>query len=238
MIPKIIHYCWFGKKPLPKFAKKCINSWKKYCPDYKIIEWNEDNFDLSCNTYVKEAYESEKWAFVTDYVRLYALFTMGGIYMDTDVEVIKPLDLFLNDNAFSGFECEDRVPTGIMGAEKNHKFIKTLMQDYRQRKFVNEDGKYDCTTNVVVITQYCIKQGLKLDGTKQIVCDFTLYPSEYFCPKNYRTKVLNITKNTCAIHHFDGSWLPLDAKIRTKFIELIGCEWTNRLRKVKHKLNL
>ena len=110
MIPKVIHYCWFGKKPLPPLAVNCIDSWKKFCPDYEIIEWNEKNFDINSNTYVREAYENKKWAFVSDYVQLYALYNYGGIYMDTDVQVLKPLDAFLNDQAFSGFEAYDRVP--------------------------------------------------------------------------------------------------------------------------------
>ena len=111
MIPKIIHYCWFGGKPLPELAQKCIASWKKYCPDYEIKEWNESNFNLNSCDYVREAYEAKKWAFITDYVRLYAMVTEGGIYMDTDVEVIKPLDPFLKHKAFSGFEDEVSIPT-------------------------------------------------------------------------------------------------------------------------------
>ena len=114
MIPKIIHYCWFGKNPLPEETKEFIESWKKYCPQYKIIEWNEDNFDINKLRYTKEAYEHKKWAFITDYVRLYALYYYGGIYMDTDVEVTKPLDCFLEEQGFSGFEMPDKVPTGLM----------------------------------------------------------------------------------------------------------------------------
>ena len=118
MIPKIIHYCWFGRGEMPSLAKKCIASWKKYLPEYKVKQWNEDNFDLNLYPYVAEAYAQRKFAFVTDVVRLYALYTEGGIYMDTDVEVLKPLDEFLRHPAFSGFEDEKNVPTGIMGAEK------------------------------------------------------------------------------------------------------------------------
>ena len=125
MIPKTIHYCWFGGNPLPKLAKKCIKSWKKYCPDFEIIEWNEANFDISsAPLYVRQAYEAKKWAFVTDYVRLYALTSYGGIYMDTDVEVIKPLDFFLNHDAFSGFESEKSIPTGIMASKKGNIWVK------------------------------------------------------------------------------------------------------------------
>ena len=109
MIPKIIHYCWFGGKPKPELAEKCIESWKKFCPDYEIVEWNEGNFNINSNLYVKQAYEAKKYAFVTDYVRLYALYTQGGIYMDTDVMVLKPLDEYLNHEAFSGFESKTKT---------------------------------------------------------------------------------------------------------------------------------
>ena len=113
MIPKVVHYCWFGRGEMPELAKKCIASWKTFLPDYQIKEWNEDNFDINCNQYVKEAYESRKFAFVTDYVRLYAIYTEGGVYMDTDVEVLKTLDPFLHHHAFSGFETDGNVPTGM-----------------------------------------------------------------------------------------------------------------------------
>ena len=130
MIPKIIHYCWFGGNPLSDLAQKCIDSWKKYCPDYEIKEWNESNFDLNSCDYVREAYQAKKWAFVTDYVRLYAMVTEGGIYMDTDVEVIRPLDSFLSNRAFSGFEDETNIPTGIMACEKGFPLFEELLEEY------------------------------------------------------------------------------------------------------------
>lgn len=125
MIPKKIHYCWFGKGKMPDLSKKCIESWKKYCPDYEIIEWNEDNFDINCCDYVKEAYASKRFAFVTDYVRLYAMYTQGCIYMDTDVEVMKNLDKFLVHQAFSGFESDIQIPTGIMDQKKDFRYLKS-----------------------------------------------------------------------------------------------------------------
>src|SRR5699024_8907222 len=127
MIPKIIHYCWFGGNELSKTTKVCINSWKKKLPDYKIIEWNESNFDINSNQYVKEAYQAGRYAFVTDYVRLYVLYHYGGIYMDTDVEVLKSLDSFLKHQAFTGCENEKNSVTGIIGSEKDHEWIKTLL---------------------------------------------------------------------------------------------------------------
>ena len=134
MIPKKIYYCWFGGKPLPKLAKKCIKSWKKFLPDYEIIECNENNFDLNCCDYVREAYDNKKYAFVTDYVRLYMLYKEGGIYMDTDVEVLKNLDCFLNEKAFSGFENEKYVPTGLMASEKGNEIIGELLNYYDNKK--------------------------------------------------------------------------------------------------------
>ena len=128
MIPKKIHYCWFGGNPKPKLAEKCIKSWKKYCPDYELVEWNETTFDIdSAPLFVRQAFESKKWAFITDYVRLWAMYNYGGIYMDTDVEVVKPLDRFLSEKAFSGFESSNYVPTGIMASEKDNPVIGELL---------------------------------------------------------------------------------------------------------------
>ncbi len=207
MIPKKIHYCWFGGNPLPEMAQRCIASWKKHCPDYEIIEWNESNFDLNYCDYVREAYEAKKWAFITDVVRLYALVTQGGIYMDTDVEVLKPLDDILSYAAVSGFEAVDRIPTGLMACEAGHPLFTELLHEYDTAHFKRDDGTLDTTTNVTHITNTCLKHGLVLNNTKQTVGGFTLLPKDYFCPKDYLTKQLSITENTYTIHHFDGSWL-------------------------------
>lgn len=209
MIPKTIHYCWFGRGQMPELARKCIESWKKYLPEYEIKEWNEDNFDLDMYPYTREAYDNRKFAFVTDVVRLYALYNEGGIYMDTDVEVLKPLDQFLHHHAFSGFEDEKNIPTGIMASEKGGKWAKENLEYYNGRHFVKEDGTLDLTTNVTTITNYMLPHGLLQNNTYQ---DFpgliTFYPRDYFCPKDSVTKKVNKTKNTATIHHFDGSWLP------------------------------
>ncbi len=207
MIPKKIHYCWFGGNPLPELAQRCIASWKKYCPDYEIIEWNESNFDLDSCDYVREAYEAKKWAFITDVVRLYALVTQGGIYMDTDVEVLKPLDDILDYAAVSGFEAVDRIPTGLMACEAGHPLFTELLHEYDTAHFRLADGSLDTTTNVTRITDTCLKYGLVLNNTKQTVGGFTLFPKDYFCPKDSSTKQMEITDNTYTIHHFDGSWL-------------------------------
>ena len=207
MIPKIIHYIWFGGNQLNELQKKCIDSWKTHLPDYEIVCWDETNFDIKSSVYCAEAYEEKKWAFVSDYVRLWALVNHGGIYMDTDVEVIDSLDPFLHDAAFSGFEVKDYVPTGIMGCEKNHPFFKKLLADYDGRHFRNDDGSLNEITNVITITSACVDAGLVLDNTKQTIVGFTLYPSDYFCPKSHETGLITLTSNTRTIHHFNGSWV-------------------------------
>ena len=206
-IPKIIHYCWFGRKPKPPLAEKCIRSWKKFCPDYQILEWNEDNFDIStAPLYVREAYEAGRWAFVTDYVRLKAMLEMGGIYMDTDVEVIKPLDPYLHHSAFAGFEHPQRIQTGLLACEKDFPLFREFMEYYHTASFFREDGTQDTTTNVQILTDLCVKYGLKQDGSRQTVRDFTVYPTEYFCPVDFDTEKLHKTKNTVVIHWFAASW--------------------------------
>lgn len=216
MIPKIIHYCWFGGNPLPKAAKDCINSWKKHCPDYQIIEWNESNFDVNSNLYTKQAYENKKWAFVTDVVRLYALCNYGGIYMDTDVEVIQPLDRFLTHHGFSGFEDPENIPTGIMAAEKDHPLFRKLLSYYDDRPFI-VDGQPDLTTNVTTITNMLLPEGFQPNNTYQVVAGLALYPYDYFCPRDIHTLKLVVTENTYTIHHFAGSWLPKEDVARQKY---------------------
>ena len=236
MIPKIIHYCWFGRGPKNELAIKCIESWKKHLPDYEIKEWNEDNFDVNMYPYAKEALENRKFAFVTDVVRLYALYTEGGVYMDTDVEVLKTYDPFLHHHMFSGFETDGNVPTGMMAAEKGSIWAKELLDQYLDRHFVQEDGSFDLTTNTTVITNYMLKKGLVLNNTLQ---DFpglcTMYPWEYFCPKDHRTGVIKSTKNTVCIHHFSGSWLPhkfwsdLRHNLKFKLVNILGEKLASRL---------
>lgn len=229
MIPKIIHYCWFGKNNMPLEAQRCIDSWKKYCPDFQIKEWNEDNFDLNLYPYVKEAYDKRKFAFVTDVVRLYALYHEGGIYMDTDVEVLKPLNNFLSHHAFSGFEDEQNVPTGIMGSEKGGIWAKDNLAYYDNRHFIKEDGSMDLTTNVTTITNYMLPLGLKRNNTFQ---DFpnliTFYPKDYFCPKSHEDGKIYLTKNSYTIHHFAGSWIPAYRRgIRSLAIRIGGVKLKN-----------
>lgn len=216
MIPKVIHYCWFGRNPKPRLAEKCLASWRKYCPDYKIIEWNEDNFDIGSNLYVKQAYESKKWAFVTDVVRLQVLYTHGGIYMDTDIELIRPLDQLLGHQAFSGFEDTASIQTGIMASEKGHPLFKELLDSYSNRLFLH-NGKPDLTTNVETTTKLLLKKGLRPDNTFQEIAGLAVYPNDFFCPMDFFTREIHLTKNSHAIHHFAGSWVSGESATRWKY---------------------
>lgn len=207
MIPKKIHYCWFGKGKMPELALKCIESWRVNLPDYELKEWNENSFDINSNFYVKEAYESRKFAFVTDYVRLYALYTEGGIYMDTDVEVLKNIDSFLDLPAFSGFEDNVHIPTGIMAAEKGSIWAKWQLEYYSDRHFLLPDGTLDLTTNVDIIGGLMEEKGFILkNGLYNFQNIITIFPKDYFCPKSHTTGKIELTENTYTIHHFAGSW--------------------------------
>lgn len=214
MIPKKIHYCWFGRNPLPDDVKRYIESWKKYCPDFEIKRWDEDSFDINTCEYIKEAYEKKKWAFVTDYVRLHALVNEGGIYMDTDVEVVQTLTPFLEHSAFSGFQDEKSIPTGIMACEPGFPLFAELLGDYKGRHFINPDGSCNTTTNVSYITKSCLEKGLRLNNTFQIIDGFALYPSEVFCAKSPTDGKLFANENTVTIHHFAGSWIDEAVKNR------------------------
>ena len=184
MIPKIVHYCWFGKGEKPKLAQKCIASWKKYLSDYEFIEWSEDNFDITSIKYVEEAYICKKYAFVTDYVRLYALYNIGGIYMDTDVEVLTDYDMFLHHKAFSGFESDGNVPTGMMAAEKGNKWIGDLLKYYNDKLFIHDDGSYNLTTNTTIITNYMVEIPRKICYNSTInICEVTICISGTTSPK-------------------------------------------------------
>lgn len=242
MIPKKIHYCWFGGNPLPESAKKYIETWKKYCPDYEIIEWNENNFDVTRNQYCKEAYEAKKWAFVSDYARLKVLYDFGGIYMDTDVEVVRPLDDLLQYNWFSGFESEERIPTGTMGAGWNSTIIKIFLDDYKNRHFIKKDGSFDLTTNVEVMTQILKeKYKVQLNNTRQIFGDNNmLLPFDYLCCKSLIDGKIYRTKNTYTIHHFEGTWVSgwgkFKQKVRFLLSKIFGKKFVEWLVRIKKKV--
>ena len=231
MIPKKIHYCWFGKGKMPELALKCIESWRVNLPDYELKEWNENSFDINSNFYVKEAYESRKFAFVTDYVRLYALYTEGGIYMDTDVEVLKNLDSFLDLPAFSGFEDNMHIPTGIMAAEKGSIWAKWQLEYYSGRHFLLPDGTLDLTTNVDIIGGLMEEKGFILkNGLYNFQNIITIFPKEYFCPKSHTTGKIELTENTYTIHHFAGSWKSSSDRLKRRIVHLIGVKTVHRLK--------
>lgn len=226
-IPKIIHYCWFGKKEKPEIVRKCINSWENILSDYEIIEWNEDNFDINCNQYVKEAYENRKFAFVSDYVRVYVLYNYGGIYLDTDVEVFKDFNPLLSNTSFWGFEEKNFIATSTIGAQKNNKFIKKFLDSYNNKTFIKNDGSIDTLTNVAMVSEMVKNIGVELNGKLQDIKEVgTFYPQEYFSPYDYINCYSKKNNNTYAMHHFYKSWIPYNVKLKVyikKFIaNIIG----------------
>lgn len=220
MIPKKIHYCWFGRNPKPDLMQRCIESWRKYCPDYEIIEWNEDNFDISQNDYAREAYEEKKWAFVTDYARLWIVYHQGGIYLDTDVEVVKSFDDLLNVPSFFGMEDASSIATGLgFGAEKGNPIVGTMLADYDSIHFRHPDGSLDklpCPIrNTNAIAMYLPKN---LDPSSIVrIKDAVIYPPEYFCPLSADGTTMKKTKNTHSIHWFSATWLSKDEMIVHKY---------------------
>ncbi|MBQ7857966.1 MAG: glycosyl transferase [Oscillospiraceae bacterium] len=211
MIPKIIHYCWFGHGEMPKLSKKCIRSWKKHCSDWRIILWNEDNFDINqCPIYVRQAYEAKKWAFVSDYVRLKLVYQYGGVYLDTDVELLKSLDELLKYKAFFGFEDNGtQINTGLgFGAEKESPVIKRMLDDYMEIPFILSDGSIDETTCPQRNTPALFELGLQPNDTLQVLeGDILVLPREYLCPVGYWHHTDRITDNSISIHWYNASWL-------------------------------
>lgn len=206
MIPKIIHYIWVGGNPLPKIVEKCINSWKKYCPDYEIKRWDETNLNLNEYQFAKDAYDARKYAFASDVFRFDILYKEGGIYLDTDVELRKPLDEFLSLNAFSGFESEKSVAPGLIcGMEKGNTICLKMLEYYKTHTYT--ESMQNKETVCTIFTRLLKEDGLKLNNTLQALDDITIYPTDYFCPISFETKECNITDNTYTIHHFAASWV-------------------------------
>ena len=229
-IPKVIHYCWFGKGKMPALAEKCIASWKKYCPDYEIVCHNEENFDISENRYAKEAYDAGKWAFVSDYARLKVLYENGGIYLDTDVEIIKPIDALIEETGYMGFDDNGVISTGLgFACEKGNELVKILLADYDDISFVRPDGSFDITPCPDRNTQTMVELGLDLHKKEQIFMGIHILPEDYLCPMRYYTGKKIITENTYSIHHFCASWTSATAK-RTLFVKrIIGVKLYNKL---------
>lgn len=236
MIPKIIHYCWFGRGDMPQLARDCIASWRRFMPDWDYKLWNEDNFDVYSIPYVKEAYEAKKYAFVSDYVRLFALMTEGGVYMDTDVEVLKSYEPLLTLTGFTGYEGSKTHPpvTGTMASEAGLLWVRNQISEYDGLHFVLDDGRFDLTTNTQRITTQMCKKGFVPDGRYQVFEGMHIFPTEYFCPKQTTGELL-ITKDTYCNHHFMGTWN--DRKKQLPFLlRLFGPQLSVFLIKVKRKL--
>ena len=216
MIPKKIHYCWFGRGELTTKAKKCIQPWKKYCPDYEIIEWNEDNFDVNQNEYTKEVYSEKKYAFLSDYARLKIVYEQGGIYLDVDVELVKSLDDLLDNDAYFGFETKEFINTGVgFGTKQGSIAVKTLLEEYNQLL----DGTKDVIGCPKLNTEGLIKLGLERNGQLQHLSNCTVYPADYFNPYDDPTGRLKKTKNTYSIHWYAKSWLDKRSIIRSKLTQ-------------------
>ena len=222
MIPKIIHYCWFGGHPYPAIIQKCIDSWHKKLPGYEFMLWNEQNFDVSSVPYTQEAYEAQKWAFVSDYARFYILYQYGGIYLDTDVEILKDLSPLLTHRAFMGFESKTSVAPGlIIGTEPRNEVFKNFLTLYENEHFALPNGELNQKTVVARITENLVSKGLILNGHKQCVDEMMIYPTDYFCPIDRDTCKLSITTNTYSIHHYAGSWLSMQDRIRIRIMDLL-----------------
>ena len=245
MIPKTIHYCWFGRKPLPDLAIKCINSWKKYLPEYEIKEWNEDNFDVNIIPYTKEAYESKKYAFVSDYARYWIIYNYGGIYFDTDVEIIKTIDDIIEKGAFLGCEIDINTnpnksvgcnPGLGFGGISGHSFYFEILKQYENLHFINNDGTYNLKTIVEYTTELLMVYGLQNISSIQYISNIWIYPKEYFCPIDYETQTYNATINTRTIHHFVGSWVPKEATLPRLIRGYFGEKVLYFLVKIKQQL--
>ncbi|MCX4374778.1 MAG: glycosyltransferase [Lachnospiraceae bacterium] len=207
VIPKIIHYCWFGHNTIPDKYKQWMESWHKYCPDYEIREWNEDNYDITKNAYMYEAYQNRKWGFVPDYARLDIIYEYGGIYLDTDVELVQNLDDLLYQEGFAGFERETAVAFGLgFGAVKGLPMIKEMRDAYDTLRFANPDGSVNLTASPEYQTNFLLTKGLQLNGEYQRIGDLTIYPEKMFSGKCPYTRRIRLKPYTKSIHHYDASW--------------------------------
>lgn len=242
MIPKVIHYFWFGKQPLSELAIKCIESWKKHCPDYEIILWNESNYDVSKNNYMLQTYNAKKYGFTVDYARLDIIYSYGGIYLDTDVELLKSLDDMLNDKCFMGFESEKNIALGLgFGAESGNDTIYALMRAYDNLNFIMPDGKLNLRPSPGIQSEVMRKLGMNPNGQEQIINDGChIYPKETFNPCNLDTNKIEIKNNTVSIHHYAGSWLTKQNHRNNKIYAIIarcsGINFAKNIRKLYKKL--
>lgn len=237
MIPRIIHYCWFGRGEMPELAQKCIASWHEFMPDYEYRLWNEDNFDVNQHPYTKEAYEARKYAFVSDYVRLWALNEIGGIYFDTDVEVFKSFDDLLFYKAFAGFEGSKYLPMGtcVMACEAHGDWIGEQFGYYEGRHFFHSDGSADMTTNVQFMSKKMQDNGFCQNGHEQDYKDLHVFPVDYFCPRQTTGEYLQ-SENTYCEHLGLGSWMEHSGSWKFTIGKIVGRKNMTRLIKLKRKL--
>jgi len=241
-IPKIIHYCWFGKQSKPNYVEDNIAGWKLIMPDYEVMEWNESNFNININQYVTQAYKAKLFAFVSDYARLYAMYHYGGIYLDTDVEVLRPFDDLLGNQIVFGFEVNQFVATSTLLARKNSVLIKDFMNSYDRRNFTNNDSTFDLTTNVKILTDILISTGLVQKNYRQSL-DYKdkeqvlILEQKFLSPFDYNTKDFYTDSSTYTVHHFRSSWssasFRLKMKLKKTVLYLIGY---GSLRKVMNLL--
>lgn len=226
MIPPIIHYCWFGKSKMPQLAKECIESWKKHNPEFQIMEWNESNSPISQFPFAKQAFENQKWAFVSDVIRLWALKTYGGIYLDTDVEVLKSFQNLLENNTIAGYEKDlNLLQTAVIGASPNSEWINDCLSIYENLSFSSERDIMSQLVNNRLLSKLVQDKGIILNHKFHNSDYITIYPSDYFCPMSYNSHLIEKTKNTYCIHYYSFSWSKpqtLKGYIRCAMINLLG----------------
>ena len=217
MIPKIIHYCWFGRGEKPELAKKCIASWRKSCPDFEIREWNEGNCDYLSIPFMAEAYAAKKYAFVSDVMRLIVLEQYGGVYFDTDVEVVRDISPLLDDEGFIGFENDQFVNSGqVMAAKAHHPVIQAMIEEYKKLHFTNADGTATPVGCPRLNTDVMERFGLIRNGREQVVAGIHVYSADFFNPMDSTTGKLTKTENTYSIHWYSMSWLPKRVQMKAK----------------------
>ncbi len=221
-IPKIIHYCWFGQKPLPDSALRCMDSWRRFAPDYTLRRWDETNFDVNALSYTAEAYKARKFAFVSDVARLRALSDYGGLYLDTDVELLRSPEPLVTGGATIGFESSGLLSTAVISAEKGNRLLAEFLTSYHGAHFILSDGRPDLTPNTQRITQFMAERGLMVNGEEQTVGQFSILPSEILsplCQEGYR---LYANPRTICIHHFESSWQSRTFRFKRRIQRLIG----------------
>lgn len=249
MIPKIIHYCWFGGNPLTPLAKRCIASWKKFCPDYQIIEWNESNYDVNCCEYSSQAYKEKKWAFVSDVARYKILYEYGGLYFDVDVEIVRSIDALLNELGFIGFEtltssfkAISEKPSWIinpglaLGGEKGCVIFGKIFKEYAERSFYNADGSLNLENICSYSSKFFYKNGMKSENIHQNVLGIHLYPKDFFNPMDTESGKIVITENTYSIHHYAASWTSNSEQRNVRLFRLLNFLFGKRITKLIRNL--